>query len=201
MQQQKHPLSIVSICAPHDLSSLEQWEAHLRPLEQAGHLAVWSERHLLAGASRQEQIDEHLEQANLLVLLLSADFFTDDDCIALMEQAIHHYQNNSLRVLPLLLRPVAWQESPLKGFACLPSNGIPITQWSNQDEAWQVCVQGIKRLLGRRLSRPLPTGPAGKHADPDWERMLRRPRRAYKELLDQSLHGIAWVELGLANPT
>jgi serine/threonine protein kinase len=37
-----------------------------------------------------------------------------------------------------------------------------------------------------------------KHADPDWERMLRRLRRSYKELLDQSLHGIAWVELGLS---
>ncbi|HLZ63080.1 MAG TPA: protein kinase [Ktedonosporobacter sp.] len=37
-----------------------------------------------------------------------------------------------------------------------------------------------------------------KHTDPDWERMLRRLRRSYKELLDQSLHGIAWVELGLS---
>ncbi|HEY5003102.1 MAG TPA: serine/threonine-protein kinase, partial [Ktedonobacteraceae bacterium] len=41
--------------------------------------------------------------------------------------------------------------------------------------------------------------PSGiKHADPDWERMLRRLRRSYKELLDQSLHGIAWVELALS---
>ena len=38
----------------------------------------------------------------------------------------------------------------------------------------------------------------GKHTNPDWERMLRRLRRSYKELLDQSLHGIAWVELGLS---
>jgi serine/threonine protein kinase len=37
-----------------------------------------------------------------------------------------------------------------------------------------------------------------KHADPDWERMLRRLRRSYKELLDQSLHDISWVELGLS---
>jgi hypothetical protein len=29
--------------------------------------------------------------------------------------------------------------------------------------------------------------------------MLRRLKRSYKELLDQSLHGIAWVELGLSS--
>jgi hypothetical protein len=32
----------------------------------------------------------------------------------------------------------------------------------------------------------------------DRDRMLRRLRRSYQELLDQSLRGLAWVELGLA---
>lgn len=36
------------------------------------------------------------------------------------------------------------------------------------------------------------------HTDPDWERMLRRLKRSYKELLDQSLRGIVWMELGLS---
>jgi serine/threonine protein kinase len=49
-----------------------------------------------------------------------------------------------------------------------------------------------------RQEAPFSSPPGIKHTDPDWERMLRRLRRSYKELLDQSLHGIAWVELGLS---
>ncbi|GHO90136.1 hypothetical protein KSF_001840 [Reticulibacter mediterranei] len=35
-------------------------------------------------------------------------------------------------------------------------------------------------------------------SNPDWDRMLRRLRRSYQELLDQSLRGITWIELGLS---
>ncbi len=49
-----------------------------------------------------------------------------------------------------------------------------------------------------RQKAPLLSPSGITHTDPDWERMLRRLRRSYKELLDQSLHGIAWVELGLS---
>jgi hypothetical protein len=59
-------------------------------------------------------------------------------------------------------------------------------------------VQELRRLLGRRVSEALRSERSVKQTDPDWDRMLRRLRRSYKELLDQSLHGIAWVELGLS---
>src|SRR5450759_4214611 len=68
----------------------------------------------------------------------------------------------------------------------------------HQDEAWHVCVQELRRVLGRRVSPALPRESAAKYTDPDWERMLRRLRYAYTALLEQSLHGIAWVELGLS---
>src|SRR5262249_33517798 len=74
------PVSVVSTSAPPDQSYLELWEAHLRPLEQAGLLTVWSDHNISPGASRQQQIDQHLDQADLIVLLVSADFFSSDDC-------------------------------------------------------------------------------------------------------------------------
>jgi hypothetical protein len=38
-----HPLVLVSVATPEDTAQLTQWEAHLRPLEQAGFISVWSE--------------------------------------------------------------------------------------------------------------------------------------------------------------
>jgi hypothetical protein len=193
-----HPLAMVCVAAPEDAALLGQWESHLQPLEQAGLISFWSERHLAPGTDRVQAFQHQFEAADLVLLLLSADFFSSSDCLAMMEQALERSQTGTTRVIPLLLRPVAWQESPLAEFTPWPSKRVPITQWGDQDAAWDACVLDLRRLLGRRVSLPLPAGPTDKHIDPDWERMLRRLRRSYKELLDQSLHGIAWVELGLS---
>jgi NACHT domain/TIR domain len=197
MQHYTHgrPLEMICIAAPEDTLLLTQWETHLRPLQQANLISFWSEPHISAGVSREQAWKHHLEQADLIVLLLSSDFFASAGCQVMMEQALKHAQASTTKVIPLLLRPVAWEESPLGTLAPWPSNGKPITQWDDLDAAWEFCVQELRRLLGRRVSE---VERSVKQADPDWDHMLRRLRKSYKELLDQSLHGIAWVELGLS---
>ncbi len=190
MQQQYTPISAFCACAPPDRSLLDQWERHLRLLEQAGRITVWSEQHLSAGMVRSQEIDVHLEQADLILLLLSADFFADDECIALMERALHLHQAGKVHVIPLLLRSVEWQESPLASLSCLPSNGIPIIEWDYPDAAFRACVRGILHVLGRPMTSAL--------QNQNRTRMLRRLRRSYSDLLSQSLQGAAWMKLGLS---
>jgi hypothetical protein len=199
MQRQtfSHPVSLFCVAAPADAASLAQWETHLLPLKQAGLLTFWSEQQLQAGANRMKQLSAYLDQADCILLLMSADFFASDECIAFMERALARQQAKSAVIIPLLLRSVEWQESALCSLPCLPTTGIPISQWSNQDEAFHVCLQELRSLLN--LS-PRPTrGPMqGKaQSDKNRERMLRRLRRSYHDLLAQSLQGITWMELGL----
>jgi TIR domain/NACHT domain len=192
-----HPLALVCIAASEDAALLTQWEAHLRPLQQAGLVSVWSERHLAPGANRAQELQRHVDGADLVVVLLSADFFSSPECLAMRDRALERAHEGKTRVIPLLLRPVAWQESSLDILVPWPSNGKPITLWGDQDEGWHACVQELRHLLGRRMSEALRSKRPIKQTDPDWDRMLRRLRRSYRELLDQSLHSIAWVELGL----
>jgi hypothetical protein len=191
------PFVVISVAALEDAAFLNQWESHLQPLQQAGLISFWSEQHVSAGASREQEWQHQLNQANLIVLLLSADFFASPDCLTMMKQALEHSHAGTTRVIPLLLRPVDWQESPLAELAHWPFNREPITLWSDQDAAWNACVQDLRRLLGRRGPEVLPSAHSPTHADPDWEHELRLLRRSYKEALDQSLHEIAWVETGL----
>lgn len=195
----RQPLAVVCVAAPEDAALLARWETHLHPLLQGQHISFWSERHLTGGADRMGELRRQVDSADLIVLLLSADFFANPECSILMEQALERLHGSTVRVIPLLLRPAAWQESPLSELVPWPSNGMPITQWDDQEAAWQNCVQELRRLLGHQVvSKALPSGRSHKHVDPDWERMVRLLARSYKELLDQSLHGIAWIELGLA---
>ncbi len=198
MQQQKSPLATSIFCAaaPSDTRFLAQWERHLLPLIQIGRITVWSELHLMAGSPRLQQIHDHLDQAQVIIFLLSAEFFASDECMALMERAL----KGSAHVIPLLLRPVDWETSKLTDLACLPANGQFVTTWDNQDQALYTCVDDLRQLLG--LPAVPPQSRKLAHAlalhNQNRARMLRRLRRSYTEMMGQSLQGVAWLELGIA---
>ena len=151
---QTFPLSLSCFAAPEDQGLLERWETHLLPLQQAQQLTFWSEQHLSAGTLREQELLAHLEQADVIILLLSADFFASSECLTLMKQALRRRRKEEIVVVPLLLRSSAWQESPLGTLNCLPTNGVPVTQWPNQDEALHSCVQSIREILHRNTLSP-----------------------------------------------
>jgi energy-coupling factor transporter ATP-binding protein EcfA2 len=176
------PISLVNIAALADIALLEQWETHLLPLEHNGLIEVWSRRHLRAGFDRQEQTATHLDLADSVVLLLSADFFADDDCLTWMHAALQRQQKNAPVLIPLLLRPHGWQNSPLGSLPCLPVNGKPIDLWPNRDEAWHHCVQALRTLLGQPDQQGM-TGRTSLRFGPGRERIVRRLRASYRDSL------------------
>jgi TIR domain len=176
MQQLSSPASVFCLAAPSDAALLAEWETHLLPLQQAGLITIWSERLVQLGAvPRMQQIHDHLDHADLIVLLLSSDFFAHDECFVLMERAIKRAERNKVRLIPLLLRPVAWRESPLAPYPCLPTNKHPVTEWPSRDAAFNDCVRDIRHLLGRpvtvllpRRARPTGAPQTGKGHRPPW---------------------------------
>ena len=200
--QQNEPskTSIFSVYAPSDIQWLERWEAHLHPLEQAGTLSIWSARHLQAGTDRGKLLNDHLDQADLIVLLLSVDFFADNECCLLMDRALQRHQQGAVRLIPLLLRPVAaFCETKLATFTPWPSNGLPVTQWQDPEAAISDCARELRRILGRPVTAPLVS--RKKRASIEEQnrvRMLQRLRRSYEDLMSQLLQGAVWLELGLA---
>ena len=54
---------------------------------------------------------------------------------------------NQAYVIPILVRPVDWENAPFNHLAPLPTDAEPITLWHNQDEAFRDVVQGIKVAL------------------------------------------------------
>lgn len=159
-QQRSTPVTLISFAAPQDGPLLAQWEKHLLPLQQTGRITFWSEQHIPLGGRRAEQITQHLEQANIIILLLSADFFADQACYYLMERALQRFQGGRTHVIPLLLRPVSWQITPIGDLFYLPTNGRPITRWGDRDEAFQECVESISALLAQPTRASLASAPS-----------------------------------------
>ncbi|MDV3347678.1 hypothetical protein QGP82_03145 [Leptothoe sp. LEGE 181152] len=69
--------------------------------------------------------------------MISADFIASDYCYEIeLKQAMEHHQAGKARVIPIILRPADWKNTPFSDLQAFPTNAKPITSWSDRDEAW-----------------------------------------------------------------
>jgi hypothetical protein len=64
---------------------------------------------------------EHLNCAQIILLLISDDFMASDFCYSIeMTSAIDRHDANQARVIPIILRPVDWTGAPFEKIQALP---------------------------------------------------------------------------------
>jgi tetratricopeptide (TPR) repeat protein len=134
--------------AHEDETFRSKLETHLSLLHRQGLITAWHDRHILPGTNWSQAIDEHLEHASVILLLISADFLASDYCYGLeMQRALQRHQANEASVIPILLRPVDWNNAPFAHLQVLPTDAKPITKWRNRDEAFADVAAGIRRVI------------------------------------------------------
>src|SRR5579859_6581753 len=135
----------------------DQLEKHLVQLKRQGLISTWHDRKIPPCGVWAHEIDEHLETASIILLLVSPDFLASRYCYEIeMERALERHRLGLARVVPILLRPCDWQHSPFAHLQCLPRNTKPITTWDNQDEAFVAIAQEIRRIIAQqRFPHPL----------------------------------------------
>ena len=127
---------------------------HLSVLEQQGTILTWHDRQITPGTDWEGQIDQYLESAQVILLLISSDFMASKYCFDVeMKRALDRHDSGEAQAIPILLRPVAWKNSPLSRLQALPANGTPVTSWKNQDEAFLKIVTGISETIGKHKSK------------------------------------------------
>jgi tetratricopeptide (TPR) repeat protein len=148
MLERKKPLEVFCSYARADEALCEKLRTHLSSLERQGLLTVWYDRFINAGTDRAGAINEHLSTASLILLLISSDFIDADYCYGIeMQRALEKHRMNEARVIPILLRPVDWQDAPFAHLQPLPINRKPITKWENRDEAFLSIATGIRQVI------------------------------------------------------
>src|SRR5205085_11075845 len=142
------PVEVFYSYAHEDEAFRTTLEKHLSILRRQGLIKAWHDRHILPGTDWAQAIDEHLEGASLILLLVSADFLDSDYCSgAEMKRALERHQANQARVIPILLRPVDWNDAPFAHLQALPTDAKPITSWRNRDVAFTDVAPGIRRVI------------------------------------------------------
>ena len=130
-----------------------EMEKHLAILKRNGHITDWSDRKIAPGQDFQEEIDLHIDSADIIVLLVSVDFFQSDACIGEMTRSLELSDTRGTTVLPVIVRPCDWESSDISHLLVLPTDGDAITTWKNRDEAFLDVVDGIRKAIETHMSK------------------------------------------------
>jgi hypothetical protein len=122
--------------------------AHLSQLKNEGRIRDWHDRKIGAGTEWAGQIDQHLNAAHFILLLISADFLGSRYCHDVeMRRAMERHEAGEARVIPVILRPCDWHTAVFGRLQALPKDGKPVTKWQNRDEAFTDVARGIRAAV------------------------------------------------------
>ncbi len=127
----------------------DELETHLKLLQRQGMIDGWHDRRITAGTEWKGEIDKNLEEADIILLLVSADFLASDYCYDIeMKRAMEGHEAGEARVIPVILRSFnGWGNAPFGKLQALPKDGNPVTSWSDRDEAWTDVSKGIEKAV------------------------------------------------------
>src|SRR6266487_319984 len=145
------PIEIFCCYAREDQPMLEEMKKHLTPLQRQGLITLWSDTDLNAGQEWEKVLHQHLNTAQIILLLISPDFMASDYCYSIeMRRALERHKNGEVQVIPIMLRPVDWEGAPFVHLQCLPHDARAVTEWDNQDKAFFDVTKGIKEAVAKR---------------------------------------------------
>jgi internalin A len=132
-------------------------ETHLKLLQRQRLIKPWHDRKIEAGDEWKRKIDDNLERADIILLLVSADFIASDYCYENeMTRALERHDKGEARVIPVVVRDVDWADAPFGELQALPKDSKAVMLWTDKDSAWRSVAEGIKKVVGeiRKTSWP-----------------------------------------------
>jgi hypothetical protein len=146
----KPSLRIFYSYSHRDAGLRKKLEDHLSLLRREGLVEEWFDGRITAGGNIDLSVYENLGRSDIVLLLISASFLSSNYCWGVeMRAAMKRHQRGAARVIPIIVRPVedGWKGTIFGPLKALPSDGKPVTKWSNRDSAWADVTNGIREAI------------------------------------------------------
>ena len=132
-----------------DERQLNELKTHLSPLERLKLIETWYDRRIVAGEDFGQKINENIDGADIILLLVSADFIASNYCYEKeMARALERQAKGEARVVPVIIRKVNWKViRELSELEAVPKDGKPVRDWPNKDAAWCDVSERVQAML------------------------------------------------------
>lgn len=122
-------------------------DKHLTPLLLQGRVEAWSDRHIRAGAPLYEAIRDNIRAADIVLMLISADYVSSRSCQEEMSIALERSASKQTLSIPIVIRACDWTGLPIGQLLSANRDGSPINSAPDKDIAWYAVVVAIKQIL------------------------------------------------------
>jgi formylglycine-generating enzyme required for sulfatase activity len=132
---------------------------HLSGLERRKLIKLWLDRDIDAGLEWASEIYQNLEQAAIILLLVSADFIASEYCYGIeMTRALDLHEAGIAEVIPVIIRDCDWTGAPFGKLQAIPADNKAVTTWGNGDQyardtAWKIVSKEIGKVADKIRDR------------------------------------------------
>lgn len=142
---------VVILHAAADTESAKTLRKHLTPLVRQGAFRLWSLDDVQPGQERLPAIQQKLDAATVVVLVVTADLLDENEADRWLRQVLRTKPAEAL--VPVLTRPVHLGGSPLDGRSLLPANRRPISLWTDREQAWAEVARAVGQVVRNLQNR------------------------------------------------
>ena len=142
-----------------DIGLVNKFIEHLSALQRDGIVSHWYCSELEAGSIWNDEIQKHMEEADIVCFMVSPNFMKTD--------YIHEHEikkaferkakEPEFKIVPIILNFCRWitTNNNLGQFTALPYTAKPVMDFKNQDMAWYIIEECIRIMIQNNLN---PTG-------------------------------------------
>ena len=202
------PLRVFYSYSHRDERMLHRLRKHLAMLRRHGAITEWYDRDIEAGSEWRDEIVTELDAADVILLLVSADFLDSDFCYEQeILRAVERSDRGEATVIAVMLRPVdGWDTTPFAKLQAVPTDARPVTRWTDPELAFSDAAAKIRAAIESRIrtgsghpstaaARPSAVAPDAA-ADPARARRLDEVAAAIAPLLEPGNAGSFVVVVG-----
>ncbi|MFA6561222.1 MAG: COR domain-containing protein [Verrucomicrobiia bacterium] len=126
----------------------------LTAYERKGEITAWDDTRIEPGQKWEAEILGKLEEAAIIVLLLSNDFIRSDYCMQKeMKRALERDAAGECAIVPIVVRACPFTKLDLGRIQAIQPNGKPIKQHKDRDAAWLEVSKQLDRVIARLKKR------------------------------------------------
>ncbi len=146
------PLKVFFSYSHKDTDIMNRLAVHMAPLRRLDKIEVWTDKAIQAGEEWDVEIEKNLREANIILLLVSADFVASSYIWEKeIPMALQMEKEKNAKVIPIYLRPFDFSGLNFSKNQMIPKdtgeNLKAISQWENIDEAFMEVAQKIREVI------------------------------------------------------
>lgn len=146
------PIKVFLSYAHKDLQLMRRLDIHLTPLKRLDKIETWTDRDILPGNDWDTTIQKNLDEADLVLLLITADFIASKYIWEKeLAKIIMKHEKGEVEIIPILLQPVDFESLEFTKLKMIPSteNGElkPVALWESMEQGFSEVAKAIRTKI------------------------------------------------------